>query len=391
MLYMMDNFKYSGLFRLGRFLILILLLQIVSAENITAQEVSKDGYLENLSEVRDSIKRIITVENNSHKLRGDGINFLLRSIKNVDNFSENKIILLNNGIPQLLLEKRNDSWNVSYDTDKAWREIKDEKKSNSSLFKIDLVFYPELYLRNIKLEKIYDVMINLSPAVEISFWRGMKFTGQLIFPIVNKYGEEYSEIRPGYLTISQDVRLKGKWFLRGTAGLFNKGRWGIDVKAFHPLKNERFAIKMQAGLTGPYSFENWVFHYGIPKRVTWSLGAQYYNPRFNLQFDLDAGRYIGKDYGVRGDMTRHFKHVSIGLFVMKGNKMDYSGGFNFAIALPPYKQRKGRFRVTTADYFFLEYNAVNDPFHGNMYKTAPGQNKAKDNFNPYYIKSMLNI
>lgn len=387
---MKGNFKYCRVLFLGRFLMLILYLQFANVENIVGQESQKNCYFENLMGVKDSLGTILVFEDNSYKLKGDGIHFLLKKIEKNAGIEKNKIIVLRNNIPHLLMEKKGEKWDVSYDTDQAWREIKGLKRENRSLFKVDLVFYPELYLRNIKLEKIYDVMINLSPAVEVSLWRGMKFTGQLIFPILNQYGEEYSEIRPGYVTISQDIRFRGKWFVRGTAGLFNKGRWGFDVKAFHPLKNERFAVKMQLGLTGPYAFDNWVFHYGLPKRLTWSLGAQYYNPRFNLQFDLDAGRYIGKDYGVRADMTRHFKHVSIGLFAMKGNKADFGGGFNFAIALPPYKQRKGGFRVTTADYFFLEYNAVNDPYNGNMYKTAPGECKAKDNFNPYNIKTMSN-
>ena len=68
----------------------------------------------------------------------------------------------------------------------------------------------------------------------------MKLTGQVIFPIYNDYGQRYKQIRPGFVTLSQTVRLPQRTFLTASVGFFNKFRWGGDLKAKHFFKDERF-------------------------------------------------------------------------------------------------------------------------------------------------------
>ena len=71
---------------------------------------------------------------------------------------------------------------------------------NSSLFKVDVVVYPELYLKNLIITQIYQVLFNLSPAIEVSFWNGMKLTAQMVFPIYNDgYGPWAGKIHPAWL------------------------------------------------------------------------------------------------------------------------------------------------------------------------------------------------
>ena len=105
---------------------------------------------------------------------------------------------------------------------------------------------------------------------------------------------------------------------------------------------------------------------------------------------MKAIKFLAGDYGVRADMTRHFKRASVGFYIMKNNRGNIDGGFHFAIALPPMgqKRRKG-FRVMPARYFDLEYKAAGLFFNGKSYETRPGENKAIDNFNPKYIESQL--
>lgn len=60
----------------------------------------------------------------------------------------------------------------------------ERKEKNSSLFKVDVVVYPEVSLKNLVITQVYQVLFNLSPAVEVSFWKGMKLTAQVIFRFI---------------------------------------------------------------------------------------------------------------------------------------------------------------------------------------------------------------
>ena len=76
-------------------------------------------------------------------------------------------------------------WEVSYNLGNSWNKVKRNKKANSSLYKVDITIYPELSLKNLVITQIYQVLFNLSPAIEVSFWKGMKFTAQMVIPVYN--------------------------------------------------------------------------------------------------------------------------------------------------------------------------------------------------------------
>lgn len=376
------------------FLTFVLFLQsfytgFAQLASVFEETLTKAG-LENVSCLETDSVYIITVENNIWKLKGAGVRNIV-SLLPVSN-KPVRVIVLNNAVPGLLLsspDKDMKNWLVSYQTDSWWTKVKHGSYKNSSLFKLDVVLYPEIYFRNIKLEKMYDWLVNISPALEFSAWRGMKFTGQVVFPLVNQFGERYRQIRPGYVTLSQQIRFRHQWFAKATVGVFNRDRWGADLRLFHPLPNERFAFRMQAGLTGASSFWNWKWYYSNPGRLTWNIGGQYYNPRYNMQCMINGGRYLAGDYGARMDVMRHFRYSTIGFYAVKTNKSVWNGGFCFTIALPPYTQKRSRVRVTTAGYFNFEYSAEANFYYGQMYKTSPKENLSEGNFNPFFIKSEL--
>ena len=66
--------------------------------------------------------------------------------------------------------ERND-WNVSYELGDAWENARKIKLKNSSLFKIDVLVYPEFSFKNVIITQIYQVLFDLSPAIEISLWK----------------------------------------------------------------------------------------------------------------------------------------------------------------------------------------------------------------------------
>ncbi len=316
-----------------------------------------------------------------------------------------RIIVLDNNVPQISLyyhpiagdsiskAKRQD-WNVSYKLGDTWKQARKIKKENSSFFKVDIVVYPELLFRNYILSKVYEIVVNVSPAIEVSLWKGMKVTGQVIFPIYNDYGKKYDQIRPGYLTISQSIRLPQQIFVKASVGFFNKYRWGVDLQVRHIFKDERFSAEARLGYTGRGYFENWAYYHGIKWTLTGSIGANFYWPKYNTQFSIKGERYLEEEYGVRFDMIRHFRYASIGFYGMKvqhaGNN-GVNGGFLFQIALPPYKyKRNGYMPRVLPNNFGFQYNAGNERFYGKGYNAEASDNIMQKNcFNPYFIKTEL--
>ena len=124
---------------------------------------------------------------------------------------------MDNNVPQISLyykpiigdsvpEASRRDWNVSYDLGGTWKEARKIGRKNSSLFKVDVVVYPEVSLKNLIITQIYQVLFNLSPAVEVSFWKGMKLTAQVVVPVYNDgYGRLADMGRLFLLLIPMDI------------------------------------------------------------------------------------------------------------------------------------------------------------------------------------------
>ncbi|MCI1648342.1 MAG: hypothetical protein LKI29_08420, partial [Bacteroides sp.] len=317
-----------------------------------------------------------------------------------------RIIVLDNNVPQVSLyyhpiigdtvpQVNRRDWKVSSDLGRVWKQVRKVKRKNSSLFKVDFVVYPELKLKNLVITQIYQVLFNLNPAIEVSLWNGMKVMGQVIIPIYNEYGSSYSQVRQGYITLSQSLRFPHNIFLTATIGTFNNSRWGGDLSAKYIFKDERFFIEGSVGYTGRSRFTDWRWKVSPIKRLTWSIGANFYWPKYNTQFALTLEQYLLSEKGIQFQMIRHFRYTSIGFYGMKvqhaGNK-GFNGGFRFQIALPPYKyKRKGYIpRILPSEYFGMSYNAGNEQYYGRSFNPRVYDNIASDNsFNPYFIESEL--
>ena len=127
-------------------------------------------------------------------------------------------------------------WEVSYNLGNSWNKVKRNKKANSSLYKVDITIYPELSLKNLVITQIYQVLFNLSPAIEVSFWKGMKFTAQMVIPVYNDgYGTRAGKVHPGFLALQQTVRLPYNIWGILAVGTFNAGRYGVDLKLFQSI------------------------------------------------------------------------------------------------------------------------------------------------------------
>ena len=167
----------------------------------------------------------------------------------------------------------------------------------------------------------------------------------------------------------------------------------MDAK--YIFKDERFSVDGRIGYTGRSRFEDWRWKVSPLKRFTWNIGGSFYWPEYNTSFSLKVEQYLLSEKGIRFDMVRNFRYVSIGFYGMKvqnaGNK-GYNGGFRFQIALPPYKYKRRGYipRVMPSEYFGMSYNAGNEQYYGRSFNPRVDDNMATENsFNPYFIKSEL--
>ena len=108
------------------------------------------------------------------------------------------------------------------------------------------------------------------------------------------------KLHPGFLELSQTVRLPYNFWATLAIGSFNNSRYGIDFNLIHHFKDERFSIEGRIGYTGTGYWEGFTMHYGTKMRATWSLEG--YIPRItpsnNTGMSYNAGneQYYYKTY-----------------------------------------------------------------------------------------------
>ena len=210
----------------------------------TTEELVNLGF-ENVRWTENDHERIYTIENNVYKANGVGIAKAIEIIQKAGLPTDKKckVIVTNLDVPELSLTYQptgkdsmvvtgKEGWQTSYDIE-GWNEVKKEKLKNSSRFKVDILIYPQLSFKNLIITQIYQVLFTLNPAIEVSLWPGMKFTGQVILPIYNDgYGYLNDKVKPGFITLSQNFRLPYNIKGKATIGYFNADRYGADLMLF---------------------------------------------------------------------------------------------------------------------------------------------------------------
>lgn len=375
--------------------------------NETIEELIGMGF-ENVRCAENKNERIYTIENNVYKAQGVGIAKAIEIIQRqgLPSGKRCKVIVTHLEVPEMSLtyhpSNSNDSlstngnigWETSYDVD-GWKEVRKEKAKNSSRYKVDILVYPQLSYKNLIITQIYQALFTLNPAVEVSFWPGMKFTGQLIVPIYNDgYSIYQDKVHPGFITLSQRFRLPYNIKGKATIGYFNADRYGVDLMFFRPFKaDERFSLEGRLGYVGIGYWDGFKLHYDTDMSLTWTIGANFYWPRYNTQFSLKGEQYLMKDRGVKFEMIRHFRYASIGFYAMKGKDANSNGGFRFQVLLPPYKQKRHKLlpRISTSYNMGIAYNAGNEQYYYRQYRSEANENIMNNNgFNPYFIKTEIN-
>lgn len=371
------------------------------------EELVEHGF-ENVRWTENEDECIYTIENNVYKAEGVGISKAIDIIQKhgLPTDKRCKVIVTHLEVPELSLTYhpiRNDStvmgnktgWQTSYEIGQSWDSIKKEKAKNSSRFKVDILVYPQLSFKNLIITQIYQVLFTLNPAVEISLWPGMKLTGQLIVPIYNDgYGYLQDKVHPGFITLSQRFRLPFNIKGMATVGYFSADRYGADLQLFYPFKDERFSLEGRIGSVAIGYWNGFNLHYDTEFSTTWSLGANFYWPRYNTSFSLKGEKYLMGERGVKFEMIRHFRYASVGFYAQKAKEANSNGGFRIQVLLPPYKYKrfKNKYipRLNTSYNMGIVYNAGNERYYYRQYRSVADENIMNSNrFNPYFIKSEI--
>lgn len=182
--------------------------------------------LENIRTAEAGGTTIAAFEDNVYRGTYRGIGkAIVAGMEGISNGNLELVALDGNGIPQLsiclpdtlitgykagkiTLKEVYERMGLSYSTDRPMRLLKESTEViNRSAWKADIVLYPEVSLENSTFEKLYSYTVNLSPAVEMALWKGAEATAQVVFPIATNMKGEYRKIRPGVMTLSQEIRL----------------------------------------------------------------------------------------------------------------------------------------------------------------------------------------
>lgn len=394
-----------------RLTLLSILLLSITMYGQVAEKLRSLG-LENIRVAEANGSTIIAFEDNVYRgtYRGIGI-AIQNTIEEIQNGGI-ELIALDNGVPQvhialpesLIIAYRKGELSIgelytqmkiSASTDNAFTHIKGAEVVNSSRWKTDIVLYPDVVLENFSFDKLYHYQLNLSPAIQTSPWKGAMLTAQIVFPILTNMNGEAKRIRPGVIALSQDIRFKKNWMARIVAGNFTDNRIGVQAELKYRSPNGRIELGGLIGSTG-YSEINsedgW--YIGKSQRINAMLKGMLYIPQFNLEVTGQAGRYLYGDYGLRGDVTRHFGEYAIGVYGMFVEG-ELNGGFHFAIPLRgKVWKRNHKVRIKPADYFAAEYSMEPygkyiDEKMGRTYDTRPDENRSARFYQPDYIRYFL--
>ena len=373
----------------------------------TTEELVALGF-ENVRWAETESEIIYTIENSAYKIQEVGIAKAIQTIQSqgMPEGKRCKVIVTRQEIPEMALtyeplsEETTGSakWQASYEITDSWKEVKKEKKKNSSRYKVDILVYPSFSFQNMDITKVYQVMLSLNPAIEVSLWPGMKLTGQIILPLIvdtegyAAYSPLYKKVRPGFITLAQRFRLPFNIKGKATLGYFNQDQYGLDLQLFRPFKDERFSVEGRVGYTGWGYWDGFSLKYNDQYQWTWSVGANFFWPRYDVQFSLKVEQYLLGERGVRFDMVRHFKYASVGFYAMKAKEANSNGGFCFQVALPPYKQKRHKYipRVSTSMNMGIRYNAGNERQYYRQHRPETSDKMMEDrDFNTIYIENKL--
>ena len=301
--------------------------------------------------------------------------------------------------PQVAVHARRDDsgWNaqVDYETDAVLSALAHTAAIQKSTGRIDVRFYPMVSLDNHRFDKLYEYIVSVAPAVEVTLWKGSRLTLQPVFPVATNVWHEKADayIRVGVAALQQEVRFTERLKATLSGGMFLGNVAGLDATLSYRL-GKSLTLGMQAALLGDAYASGSSYHFDKLGEVSFLGKASYYHSPTHVEAGLTGGRFIYGDYGARLDLTRHFGEYAIGVFgILTGG--EHNAGFHFAIPMGgKYQPRRGAIRVMLPEYFDWEYNMVSyyeyaDERMGYQNETRPDVNHSAHYWQASYVEQYL--
>ena len=82
--------------------------------------------------------------------------------------------------------------------------------------------YRDIYFNN----RVYDVLINLTPGIRWNMGYRWEVAAQAHVPIVNQYGDRYKNVRLNMAVLSKQLAIGQHWKMKVSGGLFGMERYG---------------------------------------------------------------------------------------------------------------------------------------------------------------------
>lgn len=226
-------------------------------------------------------------------------------------------------------------------------------------------------------DKLFELLVNLTPAVKWQFGDHWQVAAQGLIPVINDYGDHYKKVRVNMAVLSKEIHF-GSQHLKLSGGIFSHERYGLDLKWMMPVTSW-LAFEGQVGFTG-YCTMAVDWETSNLDRITGLLGTHFYLNPWNTEFRLRGGRFLYEDYGAIAEAFRHFDHCSIGIFGQWNEEERFNGGFKIVMMIPPYSRKVRTVNFRPASNFCLSHNYKAYFYQLKMYETDPEENEREGNF-----------
>lgn len=236
---------------------------------------------------------------------------------------------------------------------------------------LDLLMGLDMNYKDIDYVRQYDILLRVTPGFKWEMGNHWQLAGQALVPVFNQYGDAYGRIRLGMLDLSKQFKL-GPIYAKGSVGFFSANRYGIDLKAFLPVTSW-LALEGEWGYTGRYLFDGHFYASPIA-RHTGFIGGDIFLRRWNTQLRGTLARYIYTDWGLEGEIMRHFAHSTLDLYAQWNNKIGTNGGFKVVVMLPPYNRSSRFVRIRPTSHFTLNDRIKYTDYGSRTYLTDPDEN-----------------
>lgn len=254
-------------------------------------------------------------------------------------------------------------------------------RAQSAVGEVDIFAGVDFKYHDIFYSSLFETLIRLTPGARWRFAPGWDIATQVYVPIVNQYGERFSNVQLNIASVSKQMRLGDHFALKASAGQFSHERYGLDLKALY-MATSWLAAEAQLGLTGYSEISSGAFKASPMKRLSGQLGIVGYIPRAVLEMRLRGGRYAYGDWGGEAEFIRHFSYTSISANARYSNVTGPSAGFHITVMLPPYTRRRHTVNFRPASNFELNYTNRSDYDNNVRYLTDPEENMRTGWFDP---------